>query len=45
MDGYSRLAFGGSAVAIWPHVLVLTAMGLLFSAVGGWFLHRRIVVE
>ena len=45
MDGYSRLALGGSAVAIWPHVLVLTAMGLLFSAVGGWFLHRRIVVE
>lgn len=42
MDGYLKLALGGSAISILPHVLILGGMGLLFSAIGGRFLRRRI---
>jgi ABC-2 type transport system permease protein len=42
MNGYSKLALGGSAISILPHVLILATMGLLFFTVGSWFLRRRI---
>lgn len=42
MDGYLKLALGGSAISILPHVFILAIMGLLFFTIGGWFLRRRI---
>lgn len=42
MNGYLKLASGGSATSILPHVLILGIMGLLFFSVGNWFLKRRI---
>jgi ABC-2 type transport system permease protein len=44
MDGYLKLALGGSAIDILPHVVILGAMGLLLVTIGGWFLRRRIGV-
>ncbi len=40
MDGYMKLALGGSAINILPHVLILGIMGLLFFTIGGRFLRR-----
>ena len=42
MDGYLKLALGGSAISILLHVLILGGMGLLFFTIGSWFLRRRI---
>jgi ABC-2 type transport system permease protein len=42
MDGYLKLALGGSAASIVPHVVVLVAMGSLFFVIGSRFLRRRI---
>ena len=42
MAGYLKLALGGSAISILPHVLILTTMGLLFFTAGSRFLRRRI---
>ena len=42
MDGYLKLALGGSAISILPHVVILGGMGLLFFTIGGRFLRRRI---
>jgi ABC-2 type transport system permease protein len=41
MDGYVKLALGGSLVSILPNVLILGIMGLLLFPVGNWFLRRR----
>jgi len=42
MDGYLKLAAGGSVFAVLPHLLILWAMGLSFFGVGSWLLRRRI---
>ena len=42
MDGYLKLALGGGAISILPHVLILGVMGLLFFTIGGRFLRRRV---
>jgi len=42
LDGYWKLALGGNALSILPHALILGAMGLLFFALGGWLLRRRL---
>jgi ABC-2 type transport system permease protein len=42
MAGYLKLALGGGATSILPHSLILTAMGVLFFAVGSRLLRRRI---
>jgi ABC-2 type transport system permease protein len=42
MDGYLRLALGGDVRSIVPHALVLGGMGVLFLALGGWLLRRRL---
>jgi ABC-2 type transport system permease protein len=42
MDGYVKLALGGRAISILPHVFILVGMGCSFFIVGGWFLRRRI---
>jgi hypothetical protein len=39
-----KLAFGGSAIDILPHVFILGTMGLLLVTIGGGFLRRRIGV-
>jgi ABC-2 type transport system permease protein len=44
MDGYLRLAFGGSATSILPHIVILGAMGLLLVTIGGWLMRRRVGV-
>jgi ABC-2 type transport system permease protein len=42
MNGYLKLALGGSVIGILPQVLILVMMGLLLFAVGGWLLRRRV---
>ena len=42
MNGYLKLASGGSAISILLHGLILAGMGLLFFTIGNWFLKRRI---
>jgi ABC-2 type transport system permease protein len=42
LDGYLKLALGGDAASILLHCFVLIAMGVLFFAVGNYFLRRRI---
>jgi len=42
MNGYLKLASGGSAISILPHGLILAGMGLVFFTIGNRFLKRRI---
>ena len=42
IDGYLRLARGGGMVDILPHLLALTAMGVVFVALGHGLLRRRL---
>ena len=42
MDGYLKLALGGSTVSILPHVVILGVMGLSLVTIGGWIVRRRI---
>jgi|GEM_PF-1935572 len=40
--GFTKLALGGGITSILPHSLILTAMAIVFFAVGNWLLRRRI---
>jgi ABC-2 type transport system permease protein len=42
MAGYMKLALGGGITSIVPHSLILTAMGVLFFAVGSRLMRHRI---
>jgi ABC-2 type transport system permease protein len=44
MDGYLKLALGGSVTDILPHIVILGVMGSLLVTIGSWFLRRRIGV-
>ena len=44
MDGYTRLALGGTVIDILPHVAILGSAAAGLMTGGGWLLMRRITV-